>query len=89
MSSLNSWRNSTLRIRRETLMLRMNLDLNMLVIIGGRERTRTEFHAVLDAANFELTRIIPTMAPQSIIEGVPKVGRSVTIRDACASPKRP
>ncbi len=48
------------------------LDLNMLVMTGGRERTRAEFHAVLDAANFDLTRIITTMAPQSIIEGVPK-----------------
>jgi hypothetical protein len=53
------------------------LDLNMLVMTGGRERTRAEFHAVLDAANYELTSIIPTMAPQSIIEAVPKVCRSV------------
>ena len=50
------------------------LDLNMLAMTGGRERTRTEFHAVLDAANFELTRITPTIAPQSVIEAVPKVG---------------
>jgi len=52
------------------------LDLNMLVMTGGRERTRAEFRAVLDAANYELTSIIPTMAPQSIIEAVPKVCRS-------------
>jgi hypothetical protein len=51
------------------------LDLNMLVMTGGRERTRAEFRAVLDAANYELTSIIPTMAPQSIIEAVPKVCR--------------
>jgi len=51
------------------------LDLNMLAMTGGRERTRAEFRAVLDAADYELTRIIPTMAPQSIIEAVPKVGR--------------
>ena len=48
------------------------LDLNMMAMTGGRERTRVEFHSLLDAANYELTRIIPTMAPQSIIEAVPK-----------------
>lgn len=51
------------------------LDLNMLVMTGGRERTRAEFRAVLDAANYELTSIIPTLAPQSIIEAIPKVCR--------------
>jgi hypothetical protein len=48
------------------------LDLNMLVMNGGRERTEAEFCALLDAADYKLTRIIPTMAPQSIIEAVPK-----------------
>ena len=48
------------------------LDLNMLVMNRGRERTRAEFCALLDVADFKLTRIIPTMAPQSIIEAVPK-----------------
>jgi hypothetical protein len=51
------------------------LDLNMLAMTGGRERTRAEFRCLLEAANYELTRIIPTMAPQSIIEAVPKVCR--------------
>jgi O-methyltransferase domain/Dimerisation domain len=48
------------------------LDLNMMVMTGGRERTKAEFHALLDAADYRVTRIIPTMAPQSIIEAVPK-----------------
>jgi len=48
------------------------LDLNMLAMTGGRERTKGEFHALLDAADYKLTRIIPTMAPQSIIEAVTK-----------------
>ncbi len=48
------------------------LDLNMMVMTAGRERTKSEFHALLDAADFRVTRIIPTMAPQSIIEAVPK-----------------
>jgi SAM-dependent methyltransferase len=49
------------------------LDLNMLAMTGGRERTKAEFHALLDAADYKLTRIIPTMAPQSILEAVPRV----------------
>ena len=48
------------------------LDLNMLVMTGGRERTKSEFHALLDAAGLRITRILPTMAPQSIIEAVPQ-----------------
>jgi ubiquinone/menaquinone biosynthesis C-methylase UbiE len=51
------------------------LDLNMLVMNGGRERTQAEFRALLDAAGYKLTRIVPTMAPQSVIEAVPKVCR--------------
>jgi hypothetical protein len=52
------------------------LDLNMLVMNGGRERTKAEFRALLDAADYKLTRIVPTMAPQSVIEAVPKLRRS-------------
>jgi len=48
------------------------LDLNMMVMTGGRERTKSEFHALLDAADLKLTRIVPTLAPQSIIEAIPK-----------------
>jgi hypothetical protein len=51
------------------------LDLNMLAMTGGRERTEAEFGALLDAADYKLTRIIPTMAPQSVIEAVPNVCR--------------
>jgi hypothetical protein len=51
------------------------LDLNMLAMTGGRERTKAEFRVLLDAADYKLTRIIPTMAPQSVIEAVPKVCR--------------
>ncbi len=48
------------------------LDLNMLAMTGGQERTKAEFGALLDAADYKLTRIIPTMAPQSIIEAMTK-----------------
>ena len=47
------------------------LDLNMLVMTGGRERTEPEFRTLLDASGYRLTKIIPTMAPQSVIEAVP------------------
>ena len=46
------------------------LDLNMLVMNGGRERTIAEFRALLNAADYKLTRIVPTMAPQSVIEAI-------------------
>jgi hypothetical protein len=46
------------------------LDLNMLVMNGGRERTIAEFRTLLDDAGYKLTRIVPTMAPQSLIEAV-------------------
>jgi O-methyltransferase/methyltransferase family protein len=46
------------------------LDLNMLVMTGGRERTQSEFCALLGAAGYQLTKVIPTIAPQSMIEAV-------------------
>jgi O-methyltransferase domain len=46
------------------------LDLNMLVMNGGRERTTAEFCALLNAADYKLTRIVPTKAPQSVIEAI-------------------
>lgn len=47
------------------------LDVNMLVMTEGRERTRAEFSALLDAAGYKITKIVPTLAPQSVIEAVP------------------
>ena len=46
-------------------------DLNMMVISGGRERTATEHRALLEAAGFTLTKIIPTPSEVSIIEAEP------------------
>jgi hypothetical protein len=45
------------------------LDLNMLVMNGGRERTEAEFRQLFDAAGLHVTRLIPTLAPQWVIEG--------------------
>jgi hypothetical protein len=46
------------------------LDLNMLVITGGRERTEREFAALLAEAGFRLTRVVPTNSPVSVVEAV-------------------
>jgi ubiquinone/menaquinone biosynthesis C-methylase UbiE len=48
------------------------LDLNMLVMNGGRERTHVEFSGLLDSAGFKTMRTIATLAPQSIVEAVPR-----------------
>lgn len=47
-------------------------DLNMLVGPGGRERTGPEFAALLDKADLELTKIIPTAGDLSVIEARPR-----------------
>lgn len=46
------------------------LDLNMLVMTGGRERTEAEYQTLLQLAGFKLTRIVATDSPTSIIEAV-------------------
>jgi hypothetical protein len=47
------------------------LDLNMLVIPGGKERTEAEYRDLYAAAGFRLARIVPTRGEVSVIEGVP------------------
>ena len=47
------------------------MDLNMLVMTGGRERTEVEYRALFAAAGFTLTRIAPTPTEISVMEGVP------------------
>jgi len=45
------------------------LDLVMLLIPGGKERTEKEYRTLFERAGFELTRIVPTGTEVSIIEG--------------------
>ncbi|MBW4679715.1 MAG: methyltransferase [Microcoleus vaginatus WJT46-NPBG5] len=47
------------------------IDLEMLVMAGGRERTEAEYRTLLGAAGFELTKIIPTESPVSLVEAMP------------------
>lgn len=50
------------------------IDLNMMVLSGGQERTAEEFDALLSAAGFRLSRILPTKSPSSVVEAVPVLG---------------
>jgi hypothetical protein len=45
------------------------VDLEMLVFPGGRERTESDFAKLFAGAGFELTRVVPTESPLSVIEG--------------------
>ena len=47
------------------------LDLNMLVLPGGQERTEAEYRALYQSAGFRLSRIVPTKSEVNIIEGMP------------------
>jgi SAM-dependent methyltransferase len=44
------------------------MDLNMLVLLGGRERTEEEYQRLLQGGGFMLDRVIPTHSPFSVIE---------------------
>lgn len=47
------------------------LDVTMMAIFsGGQERTEAEYRRLLQIAGFQLTRIVPTTAPVSVIEAV-------------------
>ena len=43
----------------------------MLVLTpGGRERTRDELASLLARSGFELTRVVPTPSPVSVVEAL-------------------
>ena len=46
------------------------LDLIMLSVPAGRERTATQYKDLLSAAGLRLTRIVPTQSPVSVVEAV-------------------
>jgi SAM-dependent methyltransferase len=46
------------------------LDLEMLLFLHSLERTEKEYRALFTEAGFELTRVVPTPTPYSIVEGV-------------------
>jgi hypothetical protein len=52
-------------------------DLNMLVLLPGRERTAQQFRQLLEAAGLRLDRIIETASTLQIIEASGAVARPV------------
>ena len=47
------------------------IDLSMLILVTGRERSEADFAGLLRAGGFSLTRVIPTTGFMSIIESQP------------------
>ena len=46
------------------------LDINMLALTGGQERTREEFRDLFARAGLRLARVVKTACPLSILEAV-------------------
>lgn len=47
------------------------LDMVMLTLTGGKERTESEYGALLEEAGFRLERVVPTDSPVSLVEAAP------------------
>jgi hypothetical protein len=47
------------------------LDMSMLTLTPGQERSEGEYRALLEKAGFQLNRVIPTSAAVSIVEALP------------------
>jgi O-methyltransferase domain/Dimerisation domain len=47
-------------------------DIEMMVTLGGRERSEPEYRALFTEAGFTLTKIVPTQSALSIIEATPE-----------------
>jgi hypothetical protein len=47
------------------------MDVNMLAMTGGRERTAEDFAALFAASGFSLGRVIPTQSMMNLVEALP------------------
>jgi SAM-dependent methyltransferase len=56
---------------RASSFLGFQVDLEMLVTVGGKERTRAEYANLLARAGFRLTDVVGTVTPISIVEAIP------------------
>ncbi len=56
------------------------MDMNMMVMTGGMERTAKEYESLLARGGFQLTRIVPTASPFSVIEGDTGLERTLTMK---------
>jgi hypothetical protein len=50
----------------------IRVDLHMLAVTGGRERSEAEYQQLLEAAGFALRKVLATRSPFCVIEGVPR-----------------
>jgi hypothetical protein len=48
------------------------LDIEMMMLPGGKERTDKEWRALFDEAGFRLARVTPTSMPKSVLEARPQ-----------------
>jgi len=48
------------------------IDIEMLTLPGGRERTAEEFRALFARSGFQMTKVVPTKSPLSVVEAVRK-----------------
>jgi hypothetical protein len=48
------------------------IDIEMLLMPGGRERTADEFAALFEKSGYEMTGIVPTQSPLCVIEARPR-----------------
>jgi hypothetical protein len=46
------------------------LDINMMVLTGGQERTREQFRDLFAHAGLRLKRVVPSACPLSVLEAV-------------------
>jgi SAM-dependent methyltransferase len=53
-------------------------DINMLVVVGGLERTEAEYRRLLEKTGFALVRVIATNSPLSLIEARPAANARIT-----------
>ncbi|MHC5820107.1 MAG: methyltransferase, partial [Nostoc sp.] len=47
------------------------IDLDMLVMTGGSERTESECRSLFERAGFQVTKIVSIQSDMSLIEGIP------------------
>lgn len=47
------------------------LDVEMMMLPGGRERSEEDYSVLLEKAGFKLTRVVATKGPNNLIESVP------------------
>jgi O-methyltransferase domain len=46
------------------------LDMGMLAVTGGQERTEVEYRDLLGKAGFHVARVVPTDSAVSVVEAV-------------------